>query len=203
MNLTGIHQKNQTTKINNNLTDYIFSYIICAICLFGFLQSILNLLIFSRPKMYRISVNKYFLAKSIAEIFLLSIGFFRPFGYCIDCSNLKEKFSIIIYRAYFYEFIMYMVYYFLALINDRLRLFYKNRKIIIDNKFLIVFILILSIGPFIPIIYSFRIEKDHSNNSNIKYSKVMTEFGNSYSYHVYTGIIQIIYNTINLRAKIV
>jgi hypothetical protein len=154
-----------------------------AICIFGFITNLINIIVFLNSKMKDISF-KYLLAISISDLlylFLLSYSFIVQ---CNDCP-LHNTYFTQLYDFIFFHYIATCLAIFCILTEIILSLI--RHSVLINEKYLqsfncyklLGFMLLLSFIYYSPLLFFKKITpiKSNNNNATIDYLLVKTSFG--------------------------
>lgn len=174
-----------------NTIGYI--YIVPTVCSLGFILNIICIIVFFRLRQNG-NIYKYFLSKTIAEIIVLVIGAFIPYGNCVFCDSYQTL-GAQIYKMFFLGFLNQICYTYSGLCEiiitiDRIFILKNKPNSFISYKIVMTVFWLFSFGIFIPILLANYIKALPNN----KYSYVSTEFGLTINYTIYLAIVIITRN---------
>ena len=186
--------------ISFDWTSRWYFLLIPAICIFGILTNLLNILVFLNAKMKDISF-KYLLVTSISDLFYLVILSYSFIDLCTDCP-LNNTYFTKFYDIFLFHYVAaslaifcILTEIFLSLI--RLSVLKKNNYLLSINYFkILAFLFLISFIFYSPLtlfkqIIPIIINKNNSNNSTndyIEYTEVKTQLGSS-SFGTITTIV--------------
>ena len=117
MNSNELPIYNSTGQLSNRIYDYANVYLLPAICAFGMVTSFINILIFSKAKLWKEKVFIYMLVNSISDFLFLFIEFFLVIIRCGTLCPWGYSYFAKFYEIYFYLHLGYALVVFTALID--------------------------------------------------------------------------------------
>jgi hypothetical protein len=172
-----------------------YTYIYTVLCSIGTLLNLICIIVYISRR-FQGNMYKYLINKTVFEFLTLAIGAVSPYGNCQNCAAF-QTYGATFFKLYFLKIIINITYTASAVAEigvtyDRLLLFKSQSKYWprVNFKHFFAFMLVFSIGLFVPHMFASRLVEFAPN----KFEIAITVFGYSDFFNIYIIMIYSIQN---------